>query len=1055
MTRIRDLSTFSTVRGAGMAKLLPFRPRIAVGMGTCGTGNGSEGVYHAFADSIDKRGLDIHLARVGCFGFCAQEPLVNVWIPGRPLVILHRVQSQHVDDILDDVMMGNIPTDLVLCKIEEWDHITAQVKYGTGYPNIPSWREIPFFRGQKKIVLRNCGLINPDDVEEYIAVGGYQSLYNVLIDNRPDVVIEQIKAAKLRGRGGAGFSTGQKWDFLRKAVAEKKLIICNADEGDPGAYMNRNEIESDPHALLEGMLIAGFLTGATMGIIYVRAEYPLAVHRLERAIEQGKEYGLLGEDILGRGFNFNIELVEGAGAFVCGEETALISSLEGNAGRPKPRPPFPAQKGLWGYPTNINNVETWYNVAPIIAKGPAWFTETGSNKSPGTKVFSLVGKVKNTGLVEMPLGTPLKTFVYDVGEGSSSGHPVKAVQTGGPSGGCIPQEMFDTPVDYETLAKLGSIMGSGGMVVMDDDNCMVDVARYFIEFTHSESCGKCVPCRVGLDKSLRILNQFTRGKGTEDDLNSLDELGRMIRDTSLCGLGQTAPNPVLTTMRHFHHEFEDHLRAHRCRAGVCQDLALSPCENSCPLHMNIPRFLQLYKEGKLDEAFESVIFDNPLPASTGRVCQHPCDNRCRRHAVDEAVNMREVHRLIADSVFLSDRFDEMAARVAARKMAGTGRKIAVVGAGPTGLTAAFYLSLFGHEVKIFESHAEAGGMLRFALPEYRLPKAVLSQEIELIRRLGVEFEFNKNVGTDISLNDLSLDYDAVFLSIGTWKEAWVYLPGTELKGVMPALLFLEGIAKEAPVPLGQRVAIIGGGNAAIDSARTALRRGATVTVIYRRERKDMPAIQEEVEAAEQEGAHFVFLATPHRIVGENGAVKAIEVLKTRLGEFDSSGRRRPISTEEIQSYKCDTVILAVGEAVDRDFCRASGLSIKENGTLVYDRYTLETSREKFYAGGDLISGASNVSNAMGYGKKAARFIDQRLMEDVRPQEFLPHFEYDQKPPDHVSESKRHHPHPLPAKQRVKDFEEAILPLTAVEAVEEASRCLRCDIKDSGTVVGHR
>jgi NADH-quinone oxidoreductase subunit F len=1038
-----------------MAKLLPFRPRIAVGMGTCGTGNGSEGVYHAFADAIDKRGLDIHLARVGCFGFCAQEPLVNVWLPGRPLVILHRVQSQHVDEILDDVMMGNIPTALALCKIEEWDHITAQVKYGTGYANIPSWRDVPFFKGQKKIVLRNCGLINPDDVEEYIAVGGYQSLYNVLIDNRPDVVIEQIKAAKLRGRGGAGFSTGQKWDFLRKAVAEKKFIICNADEGDPGAYMNRNEIESDPHSLLEGMLIAGFLTGATMGIIYVRAEYPLAVHRLERAIEQAKEYGLLGEDILGRGFNFNIELVEGAGAFVCGEETALINSLEGFAGRPRPRPPFPAQKGLWGFPTNINNVETWYNVAPIIARGPAWFTETGSAKSPGTKVFSLVGKVKNTGLVEMPLGTPLKTFVYDVGEGASSGHPIKAVQTGGPSGGCIPQEMFDTPVDYETLAKLGSIMGSGGMVVMDDDNCMVDVARYFIEFTHSESCGKCVPCRVGLDKSLRILNQFTQGKGTEEDLNTLDELGRMIRDTSLCGLGQTAPNPVLTTMRHFHHEFEDHLRAHRCRAGVCQDLALSPCENSCPLHMNIPRFLQLYKEGRLDEAFESVILDNPLPASTGRVCQHPCDNRCRRHSVDEAVNMREVHRLIADSIFLSDRFDDMAGRIAAHKMAPTRKKIAVVGAGPTGLTAAFYLSLFGHEVTVYESHAEAGGMLRFALPEYRLPKNVLAKEIELISRLGVKFEFNKSVGTDISLNDLDMSFDAVFLSIGTWKEAWVYLPGTELKGVMPALPFLEGIAKNEPVPLGQRVAIIGGGNAAIDSARTALRKGATVTVIYRRERKDMPAIHEEVEAAEQEGAHFAFLATPHRIVGENGAVKAIEVLKTRLGEFDSSGRRSPIATEEIQSFKCDTVILAVGEAVDRDFCKASGLSIHENGTLVYDRYTLETSREKFYAGGDLISGASNVSNAMGYGKKAARFIDQRLMEEVRAQEFLPHFEYDQISPEHVSESPRHHPHPLPAKQRVKDFQESVLALTAEEAVEEASRCLRCDIKENGVVPSHK
>jgi NADH-quinone oxidoreductase subunit F len=1050
MTRIRDLSTFSTVRGAGMAKLLPFRPRIAVGMGTCGAGNGAEAVFHAFADAIDKRGLDILLARVGCFGFCAQEPLVNIWLPGRPLVILHRVQSQQIDEILDDVMMGNIPTQLALCKIEEWDYITAQVKYGSGYGSVPHWRDIPFFKGQKKIVLRNCGLINPDDVEEYIAVGGYQSLYNVLIDNRPEMVIEQVKAAKLRGRGGAGFSTGQKWDFLRKGTAEKKYIICNADEGDPGAYMNRNEIESDPHSLLEGMLIAGFLTGASTGIIYVRAEYPLAVHRLELAIQQAKGYGLVGEDILGRGFNFNIELVEGAGAFVCGEETALIASLEGLSGRPRPRPPFPAHKGLWGYPTNINNVETWYNVAPIVAKGAAWFTETGSNKSPGTKVFSLVGKVKNTGLVEMPLGTPLKTFVYDVGEGAVNGHTIKAVQTGGPSGGCIPQEMFDTPVDYETLTKLGSIMGSGGMVVMDDDNCMVDVARYFIEFTHAESCGKCVPCRVGLDKALRILKRFTQGKGTEEDLNDLDELGRMIRDTSLCGLGQTAPNPVLTIMRHFRHEFEDHLRAQRCRAGACLDLALSPCENSCPLHMNIPRFLQLYKEGRLDEAFESVIFDNPLPASTGRVCQHPCDNRCRRQTIDEAVNMREVHRLIADSILLSDRFGEIAERVVARKMPATGKKVAVVGAGPTGLTAAFYLALFGHEVTTYEAHAEAGGMLRFALPEYRLPKSILSREIDLIRQLGVRFEFNKNVGTDVSLNDLEAQYDAVFLSIGTWKEAWVYLPGTELKGVMPALLFLEAIAKNAPVPLGQRVAIVGGGNAAIDSARTALRRGATVTVIYRRERKDMPAIQEEVKAAEEEGAHFVFLATPHRIVGEGGAVKGIEVLKTRLGEFDPSGRRRPISTEEIQSFKCDTVILAVGEAVDRDFCRASGLSIRENGTLDYDRYTLATSRDKFYAGGDLISGASNVSNAMGYGKRAARSIDQRLMGEAR-EGLVPTFEYDQKPPEHVSESRRHHSHPLPAKQRARDFQEAVLALTAEEAVEEAGRCLRCDVRESSVV----
>ena len=1046
--RIRDISSFSAAKEAGMAKLMPFKPRIAVGMGTCGTGNGAEAVYHAFADAIDQRGIDVELARVGCFGFCAQEPLVNVWLPGRPLVILRRVQTNHVDEILDQIAMGLMAQDLALCKIEEWDHLTAEIKYGHGYPDIPVWRDVPFFKGQKKIVLRNCGLINPDDIEEYIAVGGYLSLYKVLIDNNPDLAIEQIKASKLRGRGGAGYSTGIKWEFLKKAVAERKYIICNADEGDPGAYMNRNEIESDPHSLLEGMIIGGFLMGASQGIIYVRAEYPLAVHRLNRAIEQAQEYGLLGDDILGRGFKFNIEMVEGAGAFVCGEETALIASLEGLAGRPRPRPPFPAQKGLYGMPTNINNVETWYNIPPIIAKGPAWFTETGSTKSAGTKVFSLVGKVKNTGLVEMPLGTPLKTFVYDVGEGGVNERQVKAVQTGGPSGGCIPQEMFDTAVDYETLGKLGSIMGSGGMVVMDEDNCMVDVARYFIEFTHSESCGKCVPCRVGLDKSLRILKAFTNGAAAEEDLGSLDDLGRMIRDTSLCGLGQTAPNPVLTTMRHFRHEFEDHIRAHRCRAGVCENLALSPCENSCPLHMNIPRFLQLYKEGRLEEAFESVIMDNPLPATTGRVCQHPCDNRCRRVGIDEAVNMREVHRVIADSIFRSDRYEEMVALIASKKLPATGKKVAVIGAGPTGLTCAFYLTLLGHEVTVYESHAAAGGMLRYALPEYRLPKDVLDHEIGLIERMGVKFIFNCVVGTDITLNDLDERYDTVFLSIGTWKEAWVYLPGTELQGVIPALNFLEAVARNEPVQLGRRVVIIGGGNAAIDSARTALRMGSAATVVYRRERKDMPAIKEETEAAAEEGSHFIFLAAPHRIVGENGKVKAIEVVKTRLGEFDASGRRRPIATEEIQSFKCDSVILAVGETVDNDFVRASGLKIKESGTVEVDRYTLETSRDKFYAGGDVITGASNVSNAMGTGKKAARLIDERLTGERRFGILNRKFEYDQRPATELSQAQRHRCKDMPAAQRVKTFEEATLPITATEAVEEAARCLRCDIRET-------
>ena len=1045
---IKDFAAFSAVREAGLAKLLPGRPRIAVGMGTCGSGNGAEAVFHAFSSEIDARGLAVQLVPVGCFGFCAEEPLVNVWVPGHPLLILHRVQPNHVDEILNGLGHDQLPpAEILLCKIEEWDHLTGHVKYGTGYADVPRWNEVPFFEGQSKIVLRNCGLINPDDIEEYIAIGGYQALYKVLIDQNPTAVIEQVKAAKLRGRGGAGFLTGSKWEFLAKAPGPEKYLICNADEGDPGAYMNRNEIESDPHSLLEGMMIAGYVTGASKGIIYVRAEYPLAILRLERAIAQARAYGVLGENVLGRGFDFDIEMVEGAGAFVCGEETALIASLENMSGRPRPRPPFPAQKGLYGKPTNINNVETWYNIAPIVSKGPAWFTETGSAKSAGTKVFSLVGKIKNSGLVEMPLGTPLARFIYDIGGGGSGGRDIKAVQTGGPSGGCIPADMFDTPVDYETLQQLGSIMGSGGMVVMDEDNCMVDVARYFIEFTHSESCGKCIPCRVGLDKSLQILNNCTLGTATHADLETLDELCRMVRDTSLCALGTSAPNPVLTSMRHFRHEFEDHIVAKRCRAGVCEDLALSPCENSCPLHMNIPRFLELYKEGRVEDAFLSVILDNPLPASTGRVCQHPCDNRCRRAAIDEPVNMRDVHRRIADEVFLSDKFEGMVARVLKQKFEPTGHQIAVVGAGPTGLTCAYYLALLGHDVTIYDSRPAAGGMLRYALPEYRLPKAVLDKEIELIERLGVKFQFNVNVGEDLTLNDVAHQYDAVFLAIGTWKEAWVYLPGTELTGVIPALPFLEAVSRDDKVPVGKNVVVIGGGNAAVDSARTARRLGADVTIVYRRERKDMPAIPEEIEAAEHEGVKFAYLAAPHRIVGDkDGRVCAIEAVRTKLGEFDTSGRRRPVPTDEVIRMKCDSVILAVGEKVDPDFCAASGLTVKENGTLEVERYSLETSRDRFYAGGDLITGASNVSNAMGIGKKAARNIHKRLMDLEHFPNLLPAFTYEMKPPETPSEFSRHVPGEVPAAQRVQSYAEVSLGLTAAAALEETSRCLRCDVR---------
>jgi len=480
---------------------------------------------------------------------------------------------------------------------------------------------------------------------------------------------------------------------------------------------------------------------------------------------------------------------------------------------------------------------------------------------------------------------------------------------------------------------------------------------------------------------------------------------------------------------------------------ICQDMGLPPCENGCPLHMNVPRFLELYKERRIDEAFESVILDNPLPASTGRVCQHPCENRCRRATLDEAVNMREVHRQIADAILFSDRFEPVVSRIAARKFESTGRKVAVAGAGPAGLTAAFYLALMGHAVAVFDEKAEAGGMLRFAIPEYRLPKAVIRREIELIGRMGVNFVFNTRIGSDLPLKDLAERFDSVFFSIGTWKESWPRLSGTELKGVYPALSFLESVATDKRVLVGSKVVVIGGGNAANDSARTALRLGAEVTVIYRRERKDMPAIEEETMASEEEGAQYIFLAAPHRILSDSeGRVKAIEIEKTRLGERDTSGRRRPVPTGEIQRIDCDTVILGIGESFDADFCRDSGLALKEEGTIIVDRLSLETSHPGFYAGGDMISGASNVSSAMGWGKQAARNIDERLMGESRWSRIFPPFQYGQQVPEEPSKSRRHLSHAASAKVRVLSSEEVDTGLLPEEAWEEAGRCLRCDVR---------
>ena len=546
-------------QAAGMKKLFPGKPRIAVGLATCGIAVGGKKVYDRLTEIIKKTGSDICLTRTGCIGYCREEPLVNIAIPGKPLVILHKVTEDDAEAIVEAVRNGTVPHEKALCRVPAWDHVSGTViTYGNGFEEIPLYAEVPFFAHQKKVILRNAGFINPEDIEEYLAVGGYVAAEQALTRMDSETVISEVEKSGLRGRGGAGFPTGTKWRITRDAPGAEKYIICNADEGDPGAYMNRNEMESDPHMLIEGMIIGAFAMGAKEGLIYIRAEYPLAIERLRLAIDQARAFGLLGKNIFGTDFDFDIRIATGAGAFVCGESTALVASIEGRTGRPHPRPPRLTDPGggLWGIPSDLNNVETWCNVPVIIKNGSGWYAKIGAEKNTGTKVFSLVGKVDRVGLVEVPLGTSLKTIIFDIGNGGGGGKKVKAVQTGGPSGGCIPARLFDTPVNYESLNAVGSIMGSGGLVVMDEDTDMVDIARYFVNFATGESCGKCVPCREGLRHTLILLNRIMAGKGTAKDLETLGLLADTIKNTSLCGLGQSAPNPVLTTLAYFREEYD-------------------------------------------------------------------------------------------------------------------------------------------------------------------------------------------------------------------------------------------------------------------------------------------------------------------------------------------------------------------------------------------------------------------------------------------------------------------------------------------------------------------
>ena len=1005
------------------------RPIIHIGSATCGLAAGAGALMQEIRRELRRLKVDAEIVPVGCIGMCFAEPLVDIEIPGSRRVCYAGVTPSMVRTILRDHLVKGVPP--------------ARYALGTfgdeELPGIPRLFDHPFLKHQVRIALRNCGLIDPTRVDHYLVRSGYDGLRRALAMS-PDAVIDEVLRSGLRGRGGGGFPTGQKWKFCRAEDADTKYVICNADEGDPGAFMDRSLLEGDPHAVLEGMCIAAYAIGANHGYIYIRAEYPLAIERLRIAIGQMRELGLLGENILGSDFSFDLVIKEGAGAFVCGEETALIASIEGRRGMPMARPPFPAVKGLFGKPTNINNVETLANLPGILREGAAWFAGYGTEKSRGTKTFAITGKVSRPGLIEVPMGMTLRDVVYGVGGGIAGGERVKAAQTGGPSGGCIPADMMHLPIDYESLAEAGSIMGSGGLVVMDETTCMVDLARYFLRFTENESCGKCAPCRLGTRQMRMILDDICEGRGTEQSIAQLESLGEAVGKGSLCGLGQTAPNPVLTTIRYFRDEYLAHVREKRCPAGVCEPLFVATCSNRCPSEVDIPAYLSLVAEGRTEEALRSHMDRNPFPSMCARVCPHPCEARCRREEVDRPVSIRAVKRYMVDaatkvSVPVMDRPDEER------------RRTAVIGAGPAGLTAAFFLRRLGHDVTVYEAMPEPGGMLRYGIPSYRLPREELERDIERITSMGVKIVCGAAIGKKLSIAKLRKDHDAVFVGSGAWSDVTMGVPGEKGSGVASGIEFLKKVELGPPARLSGDAVVVGGGNTAIDAARTALRLGAkNVTVAYRRTREEMPVEPEEIAEALEEGVNFEFLVAPVEVLrnGRKSPV-ALKLQRMRMGDFDNSGRRRPVPIEDgFIEIPAAHIIRAIGQ---KPVVPAGGPPVSKRGTVSVDRFSLATEHAGVFAGGDAVLGPATAVEAIAHGRRAAEAIEHYLHPGKSipfpwnaPRALDTAFDPAAPPSD---APRRQTPKLLPYERR-STFDEVELTLSAADARLEAGRCLRCD-----------
>jgi NADH-quinone oxidoreductase subunit F len=1025
------------------------QPVIFIGAGTCGLGAGAGKTLAAIKDYLAQTGTAAQVVEVGCNGMCSDEPIVDIQLPSLARVSFGNITADKAAGLLESVLKNSkIPAEQVL---GQYRSETAK-----SWEKVPYLEEHPFLSRQVRVVLASSGIIDPTNIAEYIARGGYSAAAKVLRTMTPDQVCDLVEFSGLRGRGGGGFPTGKKWKFARNAEGDQKYLICNADEGDPGAFMDRAVCESDPHRLLEGMIIAAYAIGATKAYIYIRAEYPLAIERLTEAFEQARACGLIGYNILNSGVDFNIKLKMGAGAFVCGEETALIHSIEGKRGMPRPRPPFPAVSGLFGKPTVINNVETLSNLPVILDRGAEWYAAMGTQGSKGTKVFALSGMVRRTGLVEIPMGTSLREVVFNIGGGIPNNKSCKAVQIGGPSGGCVPEAYMDIKTDYEELKQFGTIMGSGGLVVVDESTCMVDFAKFFMEFIQNESCGKCIPCREGTRRMLEILEGITRPRHKEEDLDpllriqgimQLQKLGETIKATSLCGLGQTAANPVLSTLQWFRNEYEAHVFERRCPSGSCKELVGAPCQTGCPVGTEVWRYVAHIARGEYSDAYRVIREANPFPSACARVCNHPCEQVCRAGQTgSQPIAIRSLKRYVVDHVIPSN-------KTAVNTSRPDAARIAVIGAGPAGLTAANALSVLGHKVTLFERENRPGGMLTSAIPEYRLPREVLNREIAALMNDNLKVQYEKALGRDFSIDQLFQEgYKAVFITTGSHASKKLDLPGDDIEGIIPGIKFLRAYNLEGKSLARGRVGIVGGGNSAMDAARVAIRQPGVdgVTIFYRRTKDSMPAYKEEIEAGLAEGIVIEELVTPVAVRSKDGILSGIQFLRNKLGALDASGRGKPVPVKGSEfDVALDTLVVAISE--EPDTTGMAGIGLTSWGTVTVNDETYLTNREGVFAAGDVVSGPNTVIEAVAAGKKAAvmieRYVTRKLMK-VLPKVKLPtvFIEPVKSEDDEPENTVRLELPMLPVEQRKRCFLEVELCPDELQAQTEARRCARCDLE---------